>query len=311
MLTLSIIVPCFNEQEVLPDTTRRLIALLDDLNRDGAIAGDSQIIYVDDGSSDGTWHLIETQNKADSRVKGIKLSRNRGHQNALLAGLLTASGDVLISIDADLQDDIAAIPRMLAEHAAGAEIVFGVRSRRDTDTLGKRLTARLYYRLLRRFGVDVIPDHADFRLMSRRAIESLRDFREVNLFLRGIVPMLGFRTATVEYARLARKAGCTKYPFSRMLSLAIDGITSFSTVPLQWITVTGVCVSIGSVALGFWSLYERLFTNRAIPGWASTVVPIYFLGGLQLMSTGVLGMYVARIYAESKMRPRFIIERCV
>ena len=311
MVKLNLVVPCFNEEEVLPETTRRLLALLEALVDDGMIDASSSITYVDDGSHDGTWMLIEDFNATDPRVQGIKLSRNHGHQNALLAGLLNAEGDVLISLDADLQDDLAAIPRMMAEFRNGAEIVFGVRDRRDTDSFFKRFSARSYYRLLRRFGVNVLQDHADFRLMSRRAIEELRGFREVNLFLRGIVPLLGLRTAIVKYDRHARFAGKSKYPLIKMIMLASDGVTSFSTKPLQWSTYVGGLLALASLSFGLWALSIRLFTDRSVPGWASTVVPMYFLGGLQMLFLGVIGGYIAKIYAETKQRPRFIVEKAL
>lgn len=309
MVTLNLVVPCFNEEDVLPETGSRLLAMLDTLVGQSVVGPESGVTFVDDGSYDGTWSVVEALHAKDSRVRGIKLSRNRGHQNALLAGLLTAPGDVLVSLDADLQDDLDAIPRMLEKHRDGAEVVFGVRARRDEDTLFKRLTAHAYYRLLRHFGVDVLPDHADFRLMSRRALEALRDFSEVNLFLRGIIPLLGFRTAVVEYDRHARFAGQSKYPFSTMLALAFDGVTSFSSRPLQWSTRIGAFVSIGSLALGLWALFVRLFSDAAVPGWASTVIPLYFLGGVQMLLLGVIGGYISRIYSETKRRPRFIIEK--
>jgi glycosyltransferase involved in cell wall biosynthesis len=307
-IQLSLIVPCYNEEEVLPETARQLLALLDRLVQERVVNDQSTVTFVDDGSRDRTWELIETLNRSDARVHGIKLSRNRGHQNALLAGLLTGRGDVLISLDADLQDDLAAIPRMLTAHQAGADIVFGVRDRRDTDTRFKRITARSYYGLLRRLGVSIVPDHADFRLMSRRSLEALRDFREVNLFLRGIIPLLGFKTAIVTYDRHSRFAGETKYPLRRMVALALDGVFSFSTVPLQWITLLGVALSVASVGFGVWALVLRLTTDRAVPGWASIVVPMFFLGGLQLLALGIIGGYLSRIYSETKQRPRFIIE---
>jgi glycosyltransferase involved in cell wall biosynthesis len=306
---LNLIVPCYNEQEMLPKTARTLLDLLDRLQREEVADARSTITFVDDGSDDRTWELIEKFNAADGRARGIKLSRNRGHQNALLAGLLSAQGDVIVSLDADLQDDIEAIPRMLQAHREGADIVYGVRRKRDTDTVFKRTTASMYYLLLRRFGVEILPDHADFRLMSRRSLEALRDFREVNLFLRGIIPLLGFRTAIVTYDRLARTAGESKYPFGRMLALALDGIFSFSTVPLHWITIMGATLAAASLGFGTWALLVKLFSDAAIPGWASTVVPMYFLGGLQLLALGVIGGYLSRIYSETKQRPRFIVEK--
>ncbi len=308
MMTLNLVVPCFDEEEVLPETGKRLLALLDQLVQREEIHPESAVTFIDDGSRDRTWSLIEGLHAGDARVRGIKLSRNQGHQSALLAGLLTAPGDVLVSLDADLQDDLDAIPRMLAAYRQGAEIVFGVRSCRDTDTFFKRATAHAYYRLLQRFGVEVLPHHADFRLMSRRAIDALRDFREVNLFLRGIIPLLGFRTAVVMYERHARFAGCSKYPLPKMLALAFDGIASFSSKPLLWSTHVGAAISLLSLLIGLWALFIRLFTDMSVPGWASTVVPMYFLGGLQMLFLGVIGGYISKIYSETKQRPRFIIE---
>ena len=311
MSRLNLIVPCFNEEEVLPQTTARLIALLGELRAVGLIAEDSAITFIDDGSRDGTWGLIEQANARDSRISGIKLSSNRGHQHALLAGLITAPGDVLISLDADLQDDLAAIPKMLAAHARGAEIVYGVRAVRASDGAFKRSTAAAYYWLLRRLGADVIPEHADFRLMSRRAIEALSSFDEVNLFLRGVVPLLGFRSETVAYERQPRLAGKTKYSLAKMAALAFDGIFAFSTVPLHWITFIGFIGAMASIAAGLWALFVRLLGVGALPGWASTVIPMYFLGSIQLLALGIIGGYVSRIYAETKRRPRFIIEKIV
>lgn len=308
---LNLVVPCYNEEAALPETIARLRALLERLIREERADATSEITFIDDGSKDRTWELIEAANVHDPRVKGIKLSRNQGHQNALLAGLLAAPGDVIISLDADLQDDLEAIPGMLDAHLAGAEIVYGVRSRRDVDTPFKRGTARFYYRLLLALGVEAIPDHADFRLMSRRALEALRQYGEVNLFLRGIVPTLGFNTATVRYERKARLAGETHYPFRRMVALALDGIMSFSALPLQIIFPLGVALSMGALGMAGWALVVRLTMESAVPGWASIVIPMYFLGGLQLLALGVIGGYLARIYAETKRRPRFIIEEQV
>lgn len=308
---VSLVLPCFNEQEVLPETTRRLVALLARLEGDGVAAPGSAIYYVDDGSSDGTWRLVGDYAARWPAVCGIKLSRNRGHQNALLCGLLTAPGDVLVSLDADLQDDLEAIPHMLAEHRAGSEIVYGVRSRRDTDGLFKRGTAELYYRLLALLGVQVLFNHADFRLMSRRAIETLRDYEETHLFLRGLVPQLGFRTSTVEFERAARFAGESKYPLRKMLGLAWQGITSFTAYPLRLITGVGALVSLGSLALALWALSIRMFTDEAVPGWASAVIPMYLLGGVQLVSLGIIGEYLAKVYESTKKRPRFHVESVI
>jgi glycosyltransferase involved in cell wall biosynthesis len=311
-LHLNLVVPCYNEEEVLGETSRQLLAQLDRLQREGIADERSSITFIDDGSKDATWRIIENLNRGDARIHGLKLSRNRGHQNALLAGLLSARGDVLVSLDADLQDDIEAIPKMIAAYRNGADIVYGVRARRDTDTAFKRNTARLYYALLRKFGVDVIPDHADYRLMSRRALEALRDFREVNLFLRGIIPLLGFRTEIVYYDRLSRFAGESKYPFVKMLALALEGVFSFSTVPLRWITIMGATLAFASFCFGFWALIIKLFKPQlALPGWASIVVPMFFLGGLQLLALGVIGGYLSRVYTETKQRPRFIIEKSI
>lgn len=308
---LNLVIPCYDEEEVLQETSRQLLAMLNDLQARGIASADSGMIFVDDGSRDKTWQVIEALSQADPRVHGLKLSRNRGHQNALLAGLLSARGEVLVSLDADLQDDIGAIPRMLDAYRDGADIVYGVRARRDTDSFFKRFTARAYYALLRRFGVDIVADHADFRLMSRRSLDALQGFREVNLFLRGIIPMLGFRTAIVTYDRLSRFAGESKYPLFKMLALAFDGIFSFSTAPLRWITMIGISLSLASIGFGLWALFIRLVTDLAVPGWASTVIPMYFLGGLQLMALGIIGGYLSRIYSEAKQRPRFIIEKTV
>jgi glycosyltransferase involved in cell wall biosynthesis len=305
---LGIVVPCYNEEAALPATVARLRGLLEELRAGGIVAPDSGLYLVDDGSADGTWAAIEAFARDDAGVHGIKLSRNRGHQNALLAGLLHAPGDVLVSIDADLQDDVQAIERMIEAHAAGAQVVLGVRRSRAHDSRFKRLTAEQYYRWLTRLGVEVVFNHADYRLMSRRAIEALRGYEEVNLFLRGIVPQLGFRTAIVEYDRAPRIAGESHYPVRRMLALAWEGVTSFSAAPLRFITASGVIVSLASIGFAAWALGARLFTDRALPGWASTVVPIYFLGGVQLLCLGIIGEYLAKIYAEVKRRPRYLIE---
>jgi glycosyltransferase involved in cell wall biosynthesis len=305
---LAIVVPCYNEAEVLPETMRRLTALLDKLVQSEAIAASSHILFVDDGSSDTTWQLIRQSPEANGRIKGIKLSSNRGHQIALMAGLFSAQGEVVVSIDADLQDDLNAIESMLAEHASGKEIVFGVRKQRRADTWFKRASAESYYRLLKLLGIKVVFNHADYRLMSRRAIEALKEYGEVNLFLRGIVPLIGFKTAVVYYDRVERFAGESKYPLKRMLVLAFDGITSFTAFPLRMISILGLLVSMVSLAMIGWVLWIKLFTIQAIPGWASSVIPVYFLGGLQLLSIGVLGEYVAKIYSETKRRPRYFIE---
>jgi len=308
-LRLTIVVPCYNEHEVLPETNRRLLALLDKLQAQALVCANSGIYYVDDGSRDSTWTLIENLAVADRRVHGLKLSRNRGHQMALLAGLLTVEGDALISIDADLQDDVAVIENMVREHLAGAEVVYGVRDSRATDTIFKRRTALIYYGLMKKMGVDLVHNHADFRLLGRRAIEALREYGEVNLFLRGIVPLIGYKASTVKYDRSERFAGVSKYPLRKMLAFAAEGVTSFSIVPLRMITLLGFIVSIFSFAMIIFVVYGTLVMKAALPGWASTVVPVYFLGGIQLLSIGILGEYVAKIYLETKGRPRYFIEK--
>jgi len=308
---LAIVVPCYNEEAVLPETNRRLAELLNRLREGALIAPESRIYFVDDGSSDRTWEFIQSLCSANPLVCGIKLSRNRGHQNALLAGLLTAEGDAIVTVDADLQDDINAIEGMVQRFHQGFEIVYGVRKSRATDTTFKRVTAQAYYKLLRLMGADVVNGHADFRLLGRRVIEGLKEYPEVNLFLRGIVPHLGFATATVHYDRAERFAGVTKYPLRRMLGLAIDGITSFSVMPLRLISALGFMVCLLSIAMVCWVTYGRLVMNSTIPGWASSVIPIYFLGGIQMLSLGVVGEYIAKIYLETKRRPRYIIERIV
>lgn len=306
-IDLDLVVPCYNEEDALPETHRQLSALLDSMRAAQQISTGSRIYYVDDGSRDRTWELIDGLAQADSRVVGLRLSRNFGHQAAVLAGLFSATGDAVVSIDADLQDDIVAIPQMVEKFRAGCHIVYGVRQGRDTDTFFKRRTALLYYRVLRAFGVNIVHNHADYRLMSRRAIQALQDFREVNLFLRGIVPLIGFRSGSVFYDRKARMAGESKYNLTKMLRLAIEGITSLSAVPLRFVSMMGLAVFLLSVGMAGWVLWIRLFTDRAVPGWASSVIPIYFLGGIQLLCLGVIGEYVAKGYMEAKRRPRFFI----
>ena len=310
-MKLQIVVPCYNESAVLPESARQFDALLDRLVAAGKVAADSQVTFVDDGSSDNTWDLITYESSTRSRVGGIKLSRNHGHQGAVLAGMMTVDGDAIVTIDADLQDDINAIEQMVDEHRAGCDVVYGVRADRSTDSAFKRGTAVGFYRLLAALGVKTVHNHADFRLMSRRAIEALRGFREVNLYLRGIVPLVGLRSSSVEYDRKERFAGESKYPLRKMVRLAIEAITSFSTVPLQMITVLGFSVFLGAMVLAAWAAYVTLFTARAVPGWASLVTTVAFFGGIQLLCLGVIGSYLGKIYAEVKARPRFTIERAI
>lgn len=307
--TIGLVIPCYNEEEVLRETTRRLIPLLATMREEGLVSAQSAIFYVDDGSRDKTWALIQELAASHPEVCGIKLSRNRGHQNALFCGLMTAPGDALISVDADLQDDLDVIPQMVRHYREGCEIVYGVRKRRDTDTFFKRFTAEGYYKLMAAMKVDIVFNHADYRLLSRRALDSLSEYKEVNLFLRGMVRLLGYQSAIVEYDRAERFAGESKYPLRKMLSFAWQGVTSFSTYPLRLITSIGIAISIVSLALATWGLGVRLFTDEALPGWASTVIPMYFLGGVQLLSLGIIGEYIAKIYTESKGRPRFHVDR--
>lgn len=305
---LGIVIPCYNEEEVLPETVKQLTVLMREMEQDQLIDPNSAIWFVDDGSKDKTWKLIEEYVASNPYIRGLKLARNRGHQNALLAGLENAEGDVLVSIDADLQDDIYVIKAMMQEYHKGIDIVYGVRKAREQDTVFKRMTAEGYYHLLGKMGVNIVFNHADFRLMSRRAIESLKQYEEVNLFLRGIIPTIGFPSSVVEYDRAARFAGESKYPLKKMLALAADGITSFSAVPLRLIAALGFIIFLLSMGLSVWVFFVKVFTNNATPGWASSVLPMYLLGGIQLLSIGVLGEYIAKMYMETKKRPRYFIQ---
>ena len=311
MIQLGIVVPCYNEEQVLRQTTARLFALLNRLISSAKIAENSSIYYVDDGSRDGTWALIESLAIENARIGGVKLSRNCGHQSALLAGLFTVPGDVFVSIDADLQDDVDAIEQMVDACMDGADIVYGVRDDRTADTIFKRGTAHGFYRLMEVLGIDIIYNHADYRLMTRRAIGALMGYHEVNLFLRGIIPLLGFRSAIVYYKRSERLAGKSKYPLRRMLSLAWEGVTSFSVMPLRIVTVLGAAIFALTMLISLYIVGVRLFTNLAIPGWASTVLPIYLLGGVQIFCIGILGEYLGKVYKEVKARPRYIIEKVI
>lgn len=308
MPVVNFVIPCFNEQEVLPETAARLSVLLEDLQTLELIAPASSVYFVDDGSRDGTWGLIEALAAKSPHFCGIKLSRNRGHQNALLCGLLSVSGDALISLDADLQDDPGIVADMVRAFRHGAEVVYAVRRRRARDSVFKRASAEGYYRLLAAMGVQVVFNHADFRLMGRRPLEALRGYQEPHLFLRGLVPMLGYRSATVEFDRAERFAGESKYPLGKMLQLAWQGVSSFTAYPLRLITGAGVLVSLASLAMALWALGLRLFTQDALPGWASTVIPMYFLGGIQLLGLGVIGEYLAKVFESGKHRPRYQVE---
>jgi len=310
-MKLAIVIPCYNEEAVLPETSSRLILLLSELISSGSISQDSYVLFVDDGSRDATWSIIEKLAAENGCFRGVKLSRNRGHQTALVAGLLAAEGDAIVSVDADLQDDLQAIEQMATAFKAGADVVYGVRKRRETDTFFKRFTAEGYYRLLEKLGVEIVFNHSDYRLLSRRAIDALRQFEERNLFLRGIIPQLGFPSAIVYFDRAERFAGESKYPLKKMLAFAWQGITSFSAAPLRAITGIGILISLGSFLVAAWALWIRFFSDSAVPGWTSTVVPMYFLGGVQLLCIGIIGEYLAKIYVEVKRRPHYFIEKTV
>ncbi len=308
-MTLYIVVPCYNEEAVLPETSRRLAEKLETLEKAGKISPASRVLFVDDGSKDRTWELISALHRRDPRFGGVKLSRNRGHQNALLAGLMTAKdcADAVISMDADLQDDVDAIDRMVDAFAQGFDIVYGVRSSRRTDTFFKRATAQGFYKFMKLMGVDIVYNHADFRLMSRRALEGLSDYEEVNLFLRGIVPLIGYPSTTVEYERAERFAGESKYPLKKMLAFAFDGITSFSVKPIRWVTAAGFLIFVASILALIYILVVKLL-GFAVAGWSATTASIWLLGGLELLGLGVIGEYVGKIYTEVKSRPRYLIE---
>ena len=307
--TLYIVIPCYNEQEVLPETSSRLLEKLLALENAGTISEASRILFVDDGSRDTTWDLISELHARDKRFSGLKLTRNKGHQNALLAGLMAAKerADVIISMDADLQDDINAVDAMLEKYREGCDIVYGVRSDRTTDTAFKRVTAQGYYKMLALLGVNIVYNHADYRLMSRRALEGLAEFREVNLFLRGIVPLIGYRTATVEYARGERFAGESKYPLKKMLAFAFDGITSFSIKPIRLITSLGFFIFAVSLCFTLYTLIVKLL-GYTVAGWSTLMASIWILGGLQLLALGIIGEYIGKIYNETKARPKFLVE---
>ena len=305
---LYIVVPCYNEEEVLPETSKRLKAKLSDLVAAGKVSEDSHVLFVDDGSKDRTWEMIRGYHEEDPRFSGVRLSRNRGHQNALLAGLMTAKhlSDCTISMDADLQDDINAIDGMVDQYLDGCDIVYGVRSARDTDTFFKRFTAEGFYKFMELMGAEVVFNHADYRLMSKRALEALSEYKEVNLFLRGMVPMIGYKTATVEYERGERFAGVSKYPLKKMLAFALDGITSLSDRPIQFILTLGLVTTAGGLA----SLPVSLIRYAKSDHENDTALlqsSLWTVGGLVLTSLGIVGDYVGKIYLETKHRPRYFI----
>lgn len=310
MKTVYLVVPCYNEEEVLPETAKRLNRKMKTLKRDGIITEDSRVVFVDDGSKDRTWKIIsKLHQKLPQMFDGVKLSRNEGHQNALYAGLMQVKDhcDAAISLDADLQDDIEAIDEMIQYFEEGTDIVYGVRSQRDTDTFFKRTTARSFYKLMKRMGVEMVEDHADYRLMSRRALEGLSEFREVNLFLRGMVPMIGYPTAEVYYERGERFAGESKYPLRKMISFAAQGITSLSVKPIRLITSIGIGIFFTSFLILLYSLIRHI-TGHTVAGWTSTVFSIWAIGGLQLLAIGIIGEYIGKIYLETKARPKYLIE---
>ena len=309
---LYLVIPAFNEEQVLPITTEELTKKLNKLIKDKIINKDSKIMYVDDGSVDKTWELIQEYHKNNKLVNGLKLSRNKGHQNALLAGLLTSKNysDVTISMDADLQDDINVMDEMVTKYNDGCDIVYGVRSSRKKDTFFKKTTAQSFYKIMKLLGVDIIYNHADYRLMSKRALEALSNYKEVNLFLRGIIPLIGYKYDIVTYERNERFAGESKYPLKKMLSFAMEGILSFSVKPLRIITTMGLLISFISFVFLLYVVIGH-FVSGNVQGWTTIVALICFFGGTQIFCIGIIGEYIGKIYSETKQRPRYIIESVV
>ena len=309
MKTLYIVIPMFNEEEVIDETTKRLRIKVNDLIKKKIISKDSKVLYVNDGSKDKTWEKIMQINKEDKLFTGISLSRNKGHQNALVAGLLIARNyaDVVISMDADLQDDINAIDEMLEKYHNGCDIVYGVRSARKKDTFFKKVTAEGFYKFMKLMGVDIVYNHADYRLTSKRVLDEFSNFKEVNLFLRGIFPLIGFKTDVVYYERAERFAGTSKYPLKKMLNFAWDGITSFSVKPLRFICVLGFLILFISIIIMIYAFIRKV-TGNNVEGWTFITISIWFLGGLQMLSLGIVGEYIGKVYNETKQRPRYIIK---
>lgn len=308
-----VVLPCYNEEEVLHETCKQLLGVFDEMRSDGLITDSSRIVFVDDGSRDRTWSIIEELQAAHEEVKGIKLAHNVGHQNALFGGLMTVRSecDCAISIDADLQDDIHVIPDMIRKFRDDdCEIVYGVRNKRDTDTVFKRSTALAFYKLMKIMGVDMVYNHADYRLMGRRALEGLSEFQERNLFLRGMVPLIGFKSDCVYYDRHERFAGESKYPLKKMLSFAFDGITSFSINPIRMISTVGTLACIIAVIMAIYAIVQKII-GQAGAGWASLMCSIWFIGGLQLLGIGLIGEYIGKMYKEVKRRPRYIVEKYI
>lgn len=307
------VVPCYNESEVLLETSKQLSIKVNDLIEQGCIASSSQILFVDDGSKDNTWQLIEQLAGQSTLVSGIKLSRNRGHQNALLAGLMSVKDycDAAISLDADLQDDIDVIDQFIEKFShEQCDVVYGVRSKRTTDTLFKRDTAQLFYKLMNHLGVEMVDNHADYRLMSQRAIESLADFKEVNLFLRGMIPLIGYKSDIVYYERHERFAGQSKYPLGKMITFALEGITSLSIKPIRMVTIIGILVSLSSLIPLMYSVLQWCRGNT-VQGWTTIIVSIWAIGGIQILCIGIVGEYIGKIYLETKQRPKFIIDQFI
>ena len=304
-----VVIPCYNEEEALPITAKTLNTFFDAMIADGLFASGSRMLLVDDGSRDQTWSVISSLVNSSDRFEGLKLAHNAGHQNALWAGLNYAvkEADAIISIDADLQDDIEAMRGFMKEYYQGADIVYGVRSKRETDTVFKRMTAEMFYKGMAHLGVETVFNHADYRLLSKRALSELLNFSEVNLFLRGMVPTLGFKTAKVYYERSGRTAGESKYPLKKMLAFAIQGITSFSVKPIRMIALIGFIFALAAIGIGIYALVS-LIAGKAVPGWTSTMLSIWLIGGVQLIALGLIGEYIGKIYTEVKRRPRFIIE---
>lgn len=310
--SIGIILPCFNEEEILFQTDKKMGDLFENLIQKKLVTGDSMIVYVDDGSSDKTWEIIQGIVNNNTNRMGIKFSRNFGHQSALLGGITSIyqQVDCVITIDADLQDDIGVIEEMILKHSQGFDIVYGVRRKRKTDNYIKRKTALGFYFFMKKMGVNIIYNHADFRLASYKVCENLLKFGEVNLFLRGIFPLIGFNNTLVYYDRLMRTAGTTKYPFMKMMGFALDGITSFSVKPLRIVSLIGITIFFVSLVLSFYSLYSFFYLGT-VPGWTSITLPIYLIGGIQILCIGILGEYLGKIYQEVKSRPRFIIETII
>ncbi|MBM9400325.1 glycosyltransferase family 2 protein [Gluconacetobacter azotocaptans] len=307
---LAIVVPCYNESEVFPLCLRELSAVMAGMVGNGLIAGNSYLLFVDDGSKDDSWVQIEAACRGNGHVQGLKLSRNKGHQLALLAGLAAADADIIVSIDADLQDDISVIPDMVKAYLAGSDIVYGVRGSRDADSGFKRVTAEGFYKVMGLMGVQQVFNHADFRLLSRRACAALLSYREQNIYLRGLVPLIGFTSSCVYYDRAERAAGESKYPLKKMIALALEGITSLTVTPLRIIATLGLSISALSMVATVYSIVMK-YTGKTVEGWTSVMIAIFFMGGVQMLSLGIIGEYVGKIYMETKGRPKFFVEKHV